>query len=298
MKLAPIVIFAFNRPNGLQNLLNSLKKNELADKSDLYIFVDGYRKEIIGEENKVSEVKEIVRKLTGFNKIEYNFSDINKGLANSIIEGVTEVINKYGSAIVLEDDLVLADNFLSFMNKGLIRYEKKEKVFSICGYSNKIKVTKEYNCDAYFCTRSSSWGWATWTDRWDSVDWELIKWNEYSKFRHKFNKWGGSDCFTMLCSVKEGWGQSWAIRFVFAQFLQNKLSLFPLISKVRSDGFDGEGTNCKKWSRFKYEFDNSKKKEFIYPVNIQLNKKLYKSAMSYNGLLIRICSRLMYYIYQ
>lgn len=295
--LAPIIIFAFNRPEALKNTIHSLLQNEEAKDSDLYIFVDGARPNKAGEVEKVQAVQDIVKRITGFKSIHYTFSEKNKGLGNSIIQGVTQVINQYGKAIVLEDDLVFANNFLSYMNQGLERYEKEEKVFSICGYSNKIKVPKGYEYDTYFCTRSSSWGWGTWADRWNSVDWELKDWNKYSKMKRAFNKWGGSDCWKMLNDWRHRKNKSWAIRFCFAQFLQDKLSLFPILSKVRNEGFDGEGTNCKKWSRFKYEFDRTSNKQIKFPANTILDKELYKSAMAYHGILIRIYSRIMYLIY-
>lgn len=296
--LAPIIVFAFNRPEALKNTICSLLQNEEAKDSDLYVFVDGARPNKAGEVEKVQAVQDIVKRITGFKSIHYTFSEKNKGLGNSIIQGATQVINQYGKAIVLEDDLVFATNFLSYMNQGLDRYEKEEKVFSICGYSNKVKVPKGYEYDTYFCTRSSSWGWGTWADRWNSVDWELKDWDKYSKMERAFNKWGGSDCFRMLRSVKEGWGNSWAIRFGFSQFLQDKLSLFPIISKVKNNGFNGEGTNCKKWSRFKYEFDDKGSKDFNMPPNVIMDKKLYKSAMSYHTIPIRIYSRIMYIVHR
>lgn len=295
--LAPIIVFAFNRPEALKNTIESLLKNEESKDSDIYVFVDGARDNRLGEDEKVRQVQELVKRINGFKSLHYTFSEKNKGLGNSIIQGVTQVINQYGKAIVLEDDLVFSTNFLSYMNQGLERYEKNEKVFSICGYSNKVKVPKDYNFDAYFCTRSSSWGWGTWADRWNSVDWDLKNWEKYSKMGKAFNKWGGSDCFRMLRYVKEKGASSWAIRFGFSQFLQDKLSLFPICSKVINDGFDGNGTNCKKWSRFKYDFDIEGKKVFRLPNQISLNKKLYKSAMSYHSILIRIYSRIMYLIH-
>lgn len=295
--LAPIIVFAFNRPEALKNTICSLLQNAEAKDSDLYVFVDGARPNKAGEVEKVQAVQDIVKRITGFKSIHYTFSEKNKGLGNSIIQGVTEVINQYRKAIVLEDDLVFATNFLSFMNQGLERYEKEKKVFSICGYSNKVKVPKGYQYDTYFCTRSSSWGWGTWADRWNSVDWELKDWDKYSKMKRAFNKWGGSDCWKMLNDWRHGKNKSWAIRFCFAQFLQDEVSLFPTISKVRNDGFDGEGTNCKKWSRFKYEFDKTSNKQIKFPANTILDKELYKSAMAYHGILIRIYSRIMYLIY-
>ena len=296
--LAPIIVFAFNRPEALKNTIHSLLQNEEAKDSDLYVFVDGARPNKAGEVEKVQAVQDIVKKITGFKSIHYSFSEKNKGLGNSIIQGVTQVINQYGKAIVLEDDLVFAINFLSYMNQGLERYEKEEKVFSICGYSNKVKVPKGYEYDTYFCTRSSSWGWGTWADRWNSVDWELKDWDKYAEMGRAFNKWGGSDCWKMLNDWRHGKNKSWAIRFCFAQFLQDKVSLFPTISKVRNDGFDGEGTNCKKWSRFKYEFDSKGIKAFKFPISINLNKSLFKSAMKYNTISIRIYSKIMYAIHR
>ncbi len=294
--LSPIILFAFNRVDALKNTISSLLNNSEAKESIIYIFVDGARANKEGEAEKVLAVQNYVKTIAGFKKIHYLFSEQNKGLANSIISGVSDVINKYGRAIVLEDDLVFSSNFLAFMNAGLDKYENESKVFSICGYTNKVKILKGYDADAYFCTRSSSWGWATWADRWNSVDWELSDWEQYAKMGRAFNRWGGSDCFQMLKSVRFGNGQSWAIRFCFAQFLQDKLSLFPTVSKVKNDGFDGDGTNCKKWSRFKYEFDEIGYNKFSYPLPIKLNKNLYKSAMSYHNLLIRVWSRFMYII--
>lgn len=295
-KFAPIIIFAFNRLESLRQTVQSLLKNEEAKDSDLYIFIDGARPNKEGETGKVKAVQEYVKTIKGFRQVNYIFSERNKGLGPSIIAGVTKVINQYGKAIVLEDDLILANNFLSFMNQGLDLYAGNDKVFSICGYSNKVKVPKYYSADAYFCTRSSSWGWATWVDRWNSVNWELNDWETYKSKAKAFNQWGGSDCWKMLNDWRKGRNQSWAIRFCFAQFLQNKLSLFPIISKVCNDGFDGQGTNCKKWSRFKYEFDDGGNKEFCYPKSVELNPILYKSAMSYNGLCLRLWSRIMYLI--
>lgn len=175
----------------------------------------------------------ILRILSVFKSVNYTFSETNKGLGNSVIKGVTEVINRYGKAIVLEDDLILAPNFLFFMNQGLDKYKEEKSVFSICGYSNKVKVPKDYSYDTYFCTRSSSWGWATWADRWNSVDWELENFDKYHILKKEFNRWGGSDCWKMLNDWKCGRNKSWAIRFCFAQFLQKKFLYFLLQVKCK-----------------------------------------------------------------
>jgi GR25 family glycosyltransferase involved in LPS biosynthesis len=295
-KYAPIIVFAFNRLNSLKKTISSLLDNEEAKDSDLFVFVDGPRKSKIEEKKQVVAVQDYIKTISGFKSLTFYFSEENKGLGPSIIAGVSKIINQYNRAIILEDDLVLSKNFLAFINEGLQKYEVNNKVFSICGYSNRVTKPSDYEADSYFCTRSSSWGWATWADRWNSVDWELNDWENYTKYKNDFNKWGGSDCFKMLNDWKIGKNKSWAIRFCFSQFLQNKVSLFPIISKVANNGFDGNGTNCKKYSRFKFDYDNTEKKNFKYPSNTNINKKIYKSVMIYNSILIRLWSRIRYLI--
>ena len=294
---APIVLFAFNRLDALTNTVASLLQNKETAETDLIVFVDGPRENKEGEKEQVQSVRDYVRTIKGFRLLEYHFSDVNKKLGPSIIAGVTDVINRYGRCIVIEDDLIASSNMLAYVNQGLNMYENNSEVFSISAYSNKVKVPVDYAYDAYFAPRSTSWGWATWKDRWMSCDWKLDDWTSVKKNARNFNKWGGSDCFSMLRDWKEGRNQSWAIRFCYNQFLQDAVSLFPITSKIDNEGFDGSGTNCKQWSRFKLDFDNTDNKKFNMPRDIIKNKKLYREALKYYSLPIRIYSRIMYMYY-
>jgi hypothetical protein len=290
---APIIVFAFNRPESFLNTVNSLLKNKEAKDSELFIFIDGPRPNIDSDLEKIKETKEIASNIKGFKRIKIISSKTNKGLANSIIDGVTNVIDIYGKVIVLEDDLEVAPNFLLYMNQGLVIYQDKYIIFSICGHSNKIKIPLDYKYDAYMYTRSSSWGWATWKDRWISVDWDLKEWNTCERQKNLFNRWAGSDCYRMLLKWKNGKIQSWAIRFVYAQFLQHKYSIIPNKSLICNNGFDGKGTNCTKQNPFKSEFDMSNIQNFRYPTLDAFNSKIYKSAMWYHSIILRIWNKLM-----
>lgn len=295
--LAPIVVFAFNRLEPLKACISALLTNTEAADSDLIVFVDGPRDNKEGEKDKVEAVREYVKTITGFKSLTCHFSEKNKKLGPSIIAGVTEVINQYGRAIVVEDDLIVGRNFLCFMNQCLDKYKNKKEVWSVCGYTSIVKIPSEYPYSIYFCARSSSWGWATWKDRWDSVDWLLEDWGKVKKNARAFNKWAGSDSFGILKSWKDGRNQSWATRFCYNQFVQNKWAVFPVISHVDNEGFDGSGTNCKGWSRFKSIFDQSSNKKFYLPEEIIVNKSIYKDFLKYHSIPIRIYSRIMYMIY-
>ena len=290
---APIIVFAFNRPQALQACVGALLSNQEAADSDLIVFIDGPRPGR-GDESKVEEVISIADSITGFKSVEVHTSAANKGLGPSVIAGVSAVIERYGRAIVVEDDLVVGPHFLAFMNAGLERYASNNDVFSICGYSNKVTKPQGYVFDAYFCHRSSSWGWATWEDRWESCDWELKDWDAACRNGRAFNRWGGSDCFKMLKDWKEGRNKSWAIRFCYNEFIQGKVSLFPMKSHVTNNGFDGDGTNCKKWSRFKSEPDLRDSADFIFPDTVTVNKSLLRQNLHYHSLILRACSRVMY----
>ncbi len=296
-QLAPVIIFAFNRPASFKATVEALFKCPEASATDLYIFIDGPRVSKQDDVTLVGQSKEIADHISGFANVSTICSVTNQGLGPSIISGVSKVIAKYGKAIVLEDDLIVQPNFLTFMNEGLNRYEMDKNVWSICGYTNKVRPPRDYSYDAYFCTRSSSWGWGTWADRWESVDWSFTHWDEWMGKKRAFNKWGGSDCFSMLQGCKEGRNKSWAIRFCFNQFIQDKLSLFPIKSLVRNDGFDGQGTNCRRYSRFKFELMNESVSTFRFPsASSKFVKSLYRQAMHYNSMPMRIWSRIMYLI--
>ena len=127
-KLSPIILFAFNRLAPLKKTIKSLLLNEEAKDSILYIFVDGARVEKPLEKEKVQAVQSYVKEIKGFKSVHYFFCEQNKGLGNSIIQGVGQIINQYGKAIVLEDDLILSSNFLSFMNEGLKHYQENKNV--------------------------------------------------------------------------------------------------------------------------------------------------------------------------
>src|SRR3989339_698479 len=130
--LSPIVLFVYNRLEHTRKTIEALQKNELAKDSELFLYSDGPK----NEENikKVNEVRKYINSIDGFKKVKIVEREINFGLARSIIAGVTDIVNKYGKIIVLEDDIVTSPYFLTFMNDALCLYENEEKVMHISGY--------------------------------------------------------------------------------------------------------------------------------------------------------------------
>lgn len=294
-KLSPIIVFAFNRVDTLQNTIESLKKNKEAKDSELFVFVDGPRLNKDGEKEQVLAVQEYVKTITGFKNISYKFSETNKGLAQSIISGTTLVINKYGKVIVVEDDLYVSPCFLTFMNILLNKYRNDQRIFQISGYGLKIKVPAEYKYDIYMHIRAHSWTWATWKDRWDTVDWEVKDYQDLVQNKKKqkaFNK-GGSDLFKMLKGYMEGKNNSWYIRFTYSMFLQNKFGICPVKSLVINDGFRSQATHCNTYNRYTVDFFNEYKNDFLIPEQIEWNPIISKKVYKYWSIPYRIYGKMM-----
>ena len=248
--LAPIVLFCYNRPWHVEQTLNALSKNELADQSVLYIYCDGPKENATEEQiNNIKLTREAVKKEKWCKEVYIIESDKNKGLAESIIGGVTEIIDKYGKIIVLEDDIVTSRYFLNYMNVSLEKYKSNNGVFSIGAFnfpSSIIRIPADYIWDNYVSLRVCSWGWGSWKDRWDKVDWNTQKiYNEFydEYIIESFNR-GGDDLYSMLEANLYGKVNSWAIRFGYAHFYNHAVCLCPVNSYVDNSGLDGTGEHC------------------------------------------------------
>ncbi len=241
MNLAPIVLFVYNRPWHTKQTVEALQKNELAKESELYIYSDEAKSE--DAQKSVDEVREYIDKIDGFKRIIVIKREKNWGLADSIINGVTKVVNKYGKIIVLEDDLVTSPYFLKFMNDSLDMYEKDKTVASIHGYIYPINNLP----NTFFIKGADCWGWATWKDRWGIFEPDGQKILDELQFKKLENKadFNGSFGYTkMLKNQINGKNNSWAIRWYMSTFLKNMLTLYPGKSYVQNIGFGEDGTHC------------------------------------------------------
>jgi len=244
--LAPIILFVYNRLEHTKKVVEALQQNTLAPKSKLFIFSDAAKN--IQNDEKVSDVRKYVRDITGFKELTITEREVNYGLSKSIITGVTEIVNKYGRVIVLEDDIVTSKFFLEYMNEALDRYKDEKDVYSITGYSF-LKNIKEVELpESYFLTLTSAWSWATWKEKWACFDGEAKGWEELKtnkKLRKDFDYGNSVGMYIqMLAQMEKKSIDSWAIRWYWSVFKQNGLILYPLNSLIVNIGYDGTGVHC------------------------------------------------------
>jgi hypothetical protein len=306
MSLAPIIFFAYNRPEHTQKALESLFENDLAYQSVLYIFADGAKPNATHTElNAIAKTRKILQekkwvKNTQDTNVQDNHNQIyiiesqsNKGLANSIMEGVTEVLAKHGKAIVLEDDLLLSKGFLKFMNEALEMYENTPQVMHISGYVLPIDAS-ELDESTFFYSQTSCWGWATWKRAWDFLETDAQKLaNEIQKMPegvYQFNMDGTHQFFQALQDNISGKLKTWAIKWQASVFLQNGLALHPTKSLVNNIGNDGTGEH----KGFTNKYLHKQKADSIAftPIAVQesekaktLIKKFYENKIPHKSLI-------------
>ncbi len=239
--LAPIVLFVSNRPWHTQQTVEALKNNELAEKSELFIYADGAKNEQVSD--SVSQVRRYIATIDGFKKITIIERDKNWGLADSIIDGVTAIINQYGRVIVLEDDLVTSRFFLRYMNEALNLYENDNQVASIHGYIYPISNLPE----TFFIKGADCWGWATWKNVWcyfESDGALLLDKLKKKNMLAEFDYDKTAHYSKMLKDQIKGKNNSWAIRWYASTFLRDMLTLYSGESYVYNIGNDSSGTHC------------------------------------------------------
>lgn len=247
MKTA-IVVFAYNRAEAFTQMIQSLSKCDGIKCLDLWIFSDGPRNEtdLIKVDNVRRAIDSIDRNC--FRNVFVEKSTDNKGLANSIIDGISKVFSSYDSVICLEDDLIVRQDFVNFMVDALTVFYDDKRAWSISGFTPYLCSLLDFSGDLFWGRRASSWGWATWKNRWEMVDWDVDDYRYFKKnseLRRKSQSMG-KDFPYLLDYQMNGIIDSWAVRWCYSQWKNNMLTVFPTKTRVINTGFGKDATHSKK----------------------------------------------------
>jgi len=223
---APIAVFAYNRPDRLGALMDSLQACYGFADSEVTVFVDGPKRD--ADRAPVEAVRTSVRRLDLPN-VAWSFHDTNRGLRNSIFTGVSEIAKKHGRVIVLEDDLVLSPVALTYFNQALNRYADAQRVWSIVGYAYDAPALRN-GSTTLALPFAHPWGWATWARSWDRFDLDdrpdTATLNA-SSFKSAFDMNGLYPFTLQLKNSIEGRVNSWFIHWYYTVFKHGGVSIFP-----------------------------------------------------------------------
>jgi hypothetical protein len=275
MNLAPLIIFGYDRPIHISNMIHSLSKNSEAIDSEAFIFIDG-----ANDDTDIEAHQKVINKVSEklpFKKTHVNVRKDNFGCKKNIIEGISDVLDTRNHAIILEDDLMLGKHFLNYMNNSLNMYKDHPEIWHINGYSlpQFFKNSKKSSIS----TLVQPWGWGTWSDRWDV----FIKNRYYEKNlisdlnpldRKRFNFYNLATYWENALKLDEiGSNSIWDAYWYQTIFLNKGMTLFPQVSHVQNMGFDGTGLHCGEENIFKTEIN--KRKTVSYPTKYK-ESKIYK----------------------
>lgn len=242
--LAPICLFVYQRLEETKETIRCLSRNDLANESDLYIFSDGPKD--AKSAAKVDEVREFVRSVSGFKSVTVVESETNKGLAASIIDGVSRIVSEYGKVIVVEDDILTSGGFLTYMNNALDHYEDDHSVMQISAFMHPIDTAGLP--DTFFYQANSCWGWATWHRSWrffkDDPAWLLQELKSEGISWDAFNSMQGREFQKQLLRNINGKITTWAVKWHAMIKLKGGTVLHPKSSYISNIGFAGDGENC------------------------------------------------------
>jgi hypothetical protein len=285
---APIILFCFKRIDTLTKCVEHLKLCPESIHSDLYIYSDAARND--QEFNQVNVVRNFIKNINGFKSLKIINREVNMGVDYNIIQGIQEMAEKFESIIVVEDDLVVSNQFLHFMNAGLSHLMNFEKVLSVSAF-NYVKIPQDYKYDCYFAQRTNPWGWATWSHKIKEVDWDLALTDNFltnPSEKKPFNKWG-SDRSRMLRRTLEGEIRAWDIRLDYYQHKRDLISAYSIKNLVVNIGFNSEdASNTNGYNRFKVKHENFTKFSFLFPDFIVLNSTISRRFIIKNSFFSRL----------
>ncbi|MDY4525403.1 MAG: hypothetical protein SPE03_10255 [Treponema sp.] len=276
MKYAPIVLVVYTRKSNLENLIDSIIANPESKYSDLYIISDAPSKE---EHKKlVNEVRDYLKTIEGFNKIELILPDHNSRKYN--IDHVTPIIkfllDKYGKFIFLEDDNIVSPHFLRFMNECLEKFKDSKNIGAICGYSLPIKMPINYQEDIYLGKRYSPWGMAFRKEWYEKID--VSQYDRYSIAIRKENKPKFKDLGLNFLDILRldslGKIQAHDARICFYHVMNDLYSVFPVKSLVKNVGHDGLGEHSGYTNRYDVELNMDTDYCLNIDTNVCLNQEI------------------------
>ena len=240
--LAPIVLFTYKRLDHTKKTIEALKENLYAPESSLFIYSDAPKTE--RDAQSVQSVRDYLQTVDGFREVRIIMRKENWGLARNIMDGVTQIVNRYGKVIVLEDDIVSSKYFLKYMNDALVLYKDCPQVMNISGYM--YPIATEDLPEVFFMHSGYCWGWATWADAWSHFERspeKLLQEFTQDEIYH-FNYEGTTDFWQQVVDNVSGKLYTWAVFWDAAIFQNQGLTLTPRDSLTLNVGMDRTGEHC------------------------------------------------------
>ncbi len=246
-KLPPVLLLAFNRADTTALVIESLRRVRPAE---LYFAVDGARPARPAEEERVRQVRDLVRSIDWPCRVETLFRDANLGCKRAVSGAITWFFDHVEAGVILEDDCIADPSFFSFAAELLERFREDERVMVISG--DNFQFGRQRTSYSYYYSRYTHiWGWATWRRAWKQFDYGMERWPELRDGnwledllgdRRQVRYWKA-----IFDETHADLNTSWAYRWTYSVWLNSGLTVLPNANLVSNIGFGRDATN--NWRR-------------------------------------------------
>jgi len=276
---SPICITVYDRLEHLESLINSLKKNKEATKSDLYIISDAPIKN--EHTTKIKEIREYIKSINGFSKIHIIENEKNLGSFLTYKKLINIVFEDNDSLIFLEDDNIVSQNFLCFINEQLRYWKNNKEIVFVCGYNYPIEIPKDYKYDIYFSQSFSAWGVGIWRDKFiNSEDIEKKIILSDKKTLKKLRKKSLQGYAILMSDLLTNKNLNDA-RMSYYLIKNDKYTIFPCLPLVKNSGHDGSGEHCSKNEFYQNQVLNDNYLPKKYPESLYIDKRVEIEMKNY-----------------
>ena len=243
MEQTAIGVFCYKRASKLKASMEALLENPECKNLEVVFFSDGFK----GEHDKqgVLETRDYINSLSGFKRIHKHFREKNYATGLNFETGLKFLCDNYKQFIIVEDDLVVTSNYVSYLLQALDFYRNEESVFCVTGFCFPLHLN-DYKYDTIVYKRFCSYGWASWSDRVKDVMWSKAELTELINYKPQFKQTlnhEGMDLFRMLKKQIDGTISTWDIQMQVHVARHQMKVIYPIISKAKNIGFDNESTN-------------------------------------------------------
>lgn len=268
---APIVVPCYSRLSHLQRVVEALKANVLAGRSEVFFFLDAPRS---GDEEAVEEVFAYLSTVSGFRRVEVARRQRN-GCYENIFGAMTQLANEFGRVICVEDDIVTAPGFLGFVNEALDFYQDDDRMFSVSGYSAPLGWRS--GTDVFAMARYCAWGVGMTREGISRI--RSVPAGVMASIDRKRLVKRGRDLDKMIRLQSEGRIHVMDVDAMYLQYQEGGLTIYPRKSLVQNIGHDGSGAHCASSSRFHHESLWDKTDGFVFdpePAEDEVNLAMHR----------------------
>lgn len=281
---APIGLSVYARLSHLKRTVAALQNNTLAKKSPLYVFSDAPQ---CGDEQKVGEVRSYLKTVGGFSKVEIIERQSNSRVANNR-GGQRYLLDSYGVMIWLEEDIVTAPGFLTFMNEALEYYRDDVSVVSVTGYTPPLNMPRDYLDDVFFLQRFNAWGFGIWKKKYDRIEMKIdpadyrLRMGD-GKFYRKLIR-NGPDIPRKVDLDVVGKIDALDVKIMYQQVVHDWYTVFPRVSLVQNIGHDGSGMHCAETNMFHHDALWGKDRGFTFPRAVREDERIVNANRNFRRL--------------